>query len=255
MSNFTIKPDKGKLYTLTLNNKTYTIHQETIIKYNLLNTTDFDSKRLPALLREDTFFQGYDIALKKLSQKAYTPKALKTMLKNQGIPAAVHHRILKTLESYNYYIEETLISMRKDAIVNHLQKGPVILKQTLLNEGFNAALVDDTVAQYKDDDQKAIANAIMKKKLHSFKRIPYNKAYEKLTQFCIQRGFHQSLCLKEAETLLLDYTIDEDKLITDMKQKITKRYTLSDPKDKDKAMRYLLRQGLSYSQIKKVMEE
>ncbi len=255
MSNYSVKPDKGKLYTLTINDKTYTIHQETIIKYNLLNGTEFDSKKLPALLRDDTFFQGYDIALKKLSLKAYTPKALKTMLKNQGIPTTVHQKILTTLTSYNYYNEETLIEMRKEEIVNHLQKGPVILKQKLLSEGFNEALVDDVVARYSWEEQKEIANTIMQKKMRSFKDTPYNKAKEKLIQFCIQRGFHQSLCLKEAESLLSTYNIDEDHLINTMKQTIEKRYTLSNPKDKDKAMRYLLRQGFTYSQIKKVMEE
>lgn len=255
MSNYTVKPDKGKLYTLTINNKTYTIHQETIIKYNLLNTTDFNIKQLPSLLRDDTFFQGYDIALKKLSLKAYTPKALRTMLKNQGIPTSVHQKIITTLESYNYYNEQTLIEMRKEDIVNHLQKGPRYLKQKLGEEGFNDELIDDALARYTEDEQKTIARAIMQKKLHTFKGVPYNKAKEKLTQFCIQRGFHHTVCMKEVESLLASYDIDEDTLINDMQETINKRYNLTDKKDKDKAMRYLLRQGLTYTQIKKVMEE
>lgn len=255
MSNYSVKPDKGKLYTLTINNKTYTIHQETIIHYNLFNKTDFDTKHLPALLRDDTFFQGYDIALKKLSHKAYTPKALKTMLTSQGIPQSVHQNIITTLESHNYYNERTLIDMRKDAIINHLQKGPIILKQQLLNEGFKAVLVDDVIAQYTEDEQQKIARTIMEKKLGGFKAIPFNKAKEKLTLFCIQRGFHQGFCLKQADAVLSSYTVDEDALLSDIRHTINKRYTIANPKDKEKAMRYLRRQGFTYTQIKKVLEE
>ncbi len=255
MSNYKVEPQKGKLYTLTINNKTYTIHQETVIKYNLLNHSNIDTKTLPALLQDDTFFQGYDIALKKLSIKAYTPKSLRTMLNNQGIPKTIHQKIINTLKTHNYYNEETLIDMRTDDIINHLQKGPIFLKQKLLSEGFDDALVDDVVSRYTEEKQHAIATAIMQKKVHTFKTIPYHKAKEKLTQFCIQRGFHHTFCLKEVEAILSSYSVDEEALTNKMKQAIENRYDLTESKDKEKAMRYLLRQGFTYTQIKKVIEE
>ncbi|HOO68511.1 MAG TPA: hypothetical protein PLC53_04000, partial [Bacilli bacterium] len=74
----------GSKYEVYIDNKTYKLYEDVILKYNLLYKTDIDKKLFDKIIEDNYNAEIYDVALKYISVRMHSIKEVTEYLKNKN---------------------------------------------------------------------------------------------------------------------------------------------------------------------------
>ncbi|MFP4286389.1 MAG: hypothetical protein ACLFRI_01710 [Candidatus Izemoplasmataceae bacterium] len=249
-----LKPKGKQFYTLTLEDETLVIHQETVIDFELFTKKELDKKMITQIKKSDEIAQAKSYALKKLSYKFYTPKRLKDALSMVNYTQEVIHKAIEDLKALGYINEEKTFKLVIDDFIEFELKGKHALIDKLYKEGFNDAYIRKVDALFSSELETSKGKAYVDQIQNQLPGQSHLKKKLSLKQKLYQRGFTASViesCIEYYEKMYLDF--DEDEALMTLIEN-NKRYNLDDFKDKNRFMQKLLRDGFKYDAIKKYLK-
>jgi len=254
-----LKAEKHKLYTMIYETpkekKTQTLHVDTVLKYNLLNAKTLDEKTFKTLLEDDIYTQTFMHAIGLLAKKPYARQGLLKAIKRKENNHLLQ-KVLDELESLNYINEEKTVDYLVNEMMTFDLVGPQHIEKKLLQEGYKEPLIKQALSQYNETIEEEKCQAFMEKQVKQSKAEPLDKMLYKLKTKAYQKGFSLSIIDDTLETMkaTLQENTDEEALLKQTIERLKKRYDLNDPKEKNKMMQKLMRDGFHYSMIKNMME-
>lgn len=219
------------------------MHKETVIKYHHLKDQAIDEVMIKKIKEDNQYFQILDKALKKLSLKPYTKKALKDKLEG---PHHVIDQVVFECEKLGYINDLKLIEIYIDDFKNSTLSLKNF-KEKMMKKGFSKMLLEETLS-HVEIDQIDRAKLEAKKALKSYKALPYLKIKEKLTHHLIRKGYDYQDTERVIKNVLDDYEIDETTLL---KKELIKEKT---NQDIQKLTKKYLQKGYRYETIKDVLK-
>lgn len=199
-------------YELVLeDSSTFNIHEDLILKYNLLITKDIDEKIKKQLLEENKLYMAYNQALKYLNTKMRSINEMKEYLQKlyeDDIITPVINKLIteKYLDDkkYSFYFINDRIKLSND--------GPIKIIKELQKKGIDYNFITENIQMYTTDIQEEKIKKLIIKQI----KTNHNKSSiilkRKILESLINLGYDKSTVIEQ-----INHTYDFDD--TQIKQK------------------------------------
>ena len=125
---------KNGIYRLDLGGKLLDLHEDLILRYDLLIKKEISEDELPSLIHENLECAAYEMALKEINKKLRTSKEIETFLSKKEVSQDTIQDVLSRLKSQGY-LNETVYadSYIQDRILLS-SDGPLKIERELLSK-------------------------------------------------------------------------------------------------------------------------
>ena len=171
------------------------IHEEIILKYNLLIKKETPQKELDKMVEENKKYMSYNLALKYLSHKMRTIKETKDYLYKNGFNKDVVDEVVDLLLKEKY-LDDSLYSK---AFINDkillTNDGPNKIKNKLIELGVDKNIVESNIDIYTKEEQQKKIKKIIDKQVSINKNKSANALKNKISNYLYNLGYDKYLIL------------------------------------------------------------
>lgn len=215
---------KNGIYRVSLENTDFKIHEDLILKYNLLLTKEITEEELKKIEKENVKYEVYEIALKELKKRLRSKKELKEILIKKDIPSSYIDDCIGLLIKQGYLNDEIYAESYVHDKMVLTSDGPIKIKKELLKNGITEQAVEKALMCYTKEVEEEKIKKIITKSIKSNKKSKI--AFQiKMKQLLITNlGYHSSI----VDILLSDIDIDDNdsyqKEYDKLYKKLSKKY-------------------------------
>lgn len=138
----------------------------------------------------DNFQKFYDRALRFLSYRPRSEKEITNFLKKKKVEPPIISKIIKKLKEQNFINDEEFTKWWIEQRTHFRPRGIRVIKLELRQKGISQEIIDEILS---NEDIKILseesARKLIEKKIISYKGLPKQELYQKLSQFLLRRGF------------------------------------------------------------------
>lgn len=220
------KRQRNGQYKVILDDREILLHEDLILKYNLLLTKNITSKELNELEEENKKYLIYDDAIKYLKTKLRSKKEMYTYLKKKEFEDSFIQEVIKMLEKQGYINDEIYTQAFINDRINLSNDGPYKIKKSLIENNISKEMIEKYMIVFDDVLQKERIEKLIRKKISA----NHNKSKQILKQKIMidlgNLGYQTSL-IRESLSLLENVS-DEDikkKEYEKLYAKLSKKYS------------------------------
>lgn len=211
---------KNGMYQVLIDSNKYKIHEDLILKYNLLLSKEIDEDKLDNILTENISYQAYNIALKEISRKQKSKFEIINYLKKKEIDMDTINEVVDRLENQGYLNEEFYVDSYIHDKMLLTSCGPLKIKKDLLAIGISSDVIDDKLIIYTSDIERDKIKNIVNKSIKSNKKSS-NYFKIKMKNYLIEQGYHIDLI----QSILEHISINDSDNYKKEYDKIYKKYS------------------------------
>lgn len=228
---------KDGMYKLKLDNDVEVkLHEDLILKYDLLINKNISEDLLLDLEKENIKYESYNLALKYLKNRQRCNKEIYTYLKSKGISNLNIDFVIDILTKQGYLNEEVYITSYINDRIYLSSDGPLKIKKYLTDMNLDNDVINEKLLIFTEELEKERISKLIKKLEKSNKKGEYNFKL-KVKTYLTNLGYHTEYI----NYLLNNYNIDD----TDLKQKeYDKLYKKYSKKYNGYELEYKIKQGL-----------
>ena len=231
---------KGKngMYTVTLEDTTkLTIHEDLILKYNILISKNITDELKNKILEENKKYEIYEIALSYINKKLRSSKELKKYLIKKEYPAELIDQVIELLYNQGYLNDKVYsTSLVHDRIILSMD-GPNKIKKELSDNGIDNNTIEEVIEEYTKDIELERIEKIVNKQIKLNKNKGSNLLKKKINMYLINLGYNYD----SINTILNSVKISDNDLY---KKEYDKLYNTLSKKYSGKELEYKLKQKL-----------
>ena len=155
---------KNGQYKLSFDNGTNAlVHEDLILKYNLLINNELDEKLLEKLLKENQSYIAYGLAIDYLKTKMRSEKEIREHLLKKEIANDLINNAIDILKKQSYINDEIYCKCYINDRINLSNDGPYKIKETLNKLGIKEEIINRNILIFdKSLEQDRIKKIICK---------------------------------------------------------------------------------------------
>ena len=238
------KLSKGK-YKLFFDNTELILHEDIILKYDLLIKNDIDIDLLDKIIEDNKYYECYNQALDYIEIKMRNKKEIIKYLEKKEYTEKYIDFTIEKLEQLNILNDNRYIEAYINDKIHLSNDGPNKIKKDLMSFGFNEQNINDYLYKINDETWKEKVNKIINKKKSIMKSKSYYMFIQKLKNDLYNMGYTEDLI----EDNLRNIEYNSNAITKDF-EKLNKKYK----SDKTKIINSMLRKGYNYEEIKQLFD-
>lgn len=229
---------KNSMYILTLDNSDkIKIHEDLILKYELLLTKTVDNNLLEQLLMENQIYEIYEIALKYLKIRLRSRKELKNYLIKKSYNNEQVEEVMEILSKQGYLDDKTyVVSFIHDKILMS-NYGPNKIKSELENVGISNDIINENMSSFTEELEKERIEKLVAKQIKQNHNKGSMILKKKIQSYLLNLGYSVDL---------INQNLNGKKLVDDnlYKKEYEKIYNKLSKKYSGKELEYKLKQKM-----------
>jgi len=230
------KQKNGNYQLLFDNDDKLLIHEDLILKYDLLLKREVAEETLKTIIEENKNYEAYNLALKFLGIKMRSCVEVEKYLIKKEFSDLIIVEVIAKLINQGYLNDERYAVAYINDRINLSNDGPHKIKEYLVANNVCTDKLDDLLQIFTIDMQHQKVKRLLDKYIKSNKK-GLNLFKQKMFYNLLQLGYDKSVIEDELKNITLDesgiYQKEYDKLY----QKLSKKYT-------GKELEYKIKQGL-----------
>lgn len=207
------------------NGLSITIHEDIILKYNMIVNKYIDSEQLELIQKDNTNYMIYDLVLKYIKVKLRCEKEIREYLKKKNVEDDLVNDIIDKLKNDGYLNSDVYIKAYIYDNFNINNIGPLKIKRELISLGFNEEQIDEEISKLDRNDILIKLNRMIDKKINQTKNYSGYILRKKIIEYFKDKGFE----LSDIEDILNNKNLcDHDQLKKEydkMYNKYSKKYS------------------------------
>ena len=237
---------KNGMYIITLeDNSKIKVHEDLILKYDLLITKNIDSSEMEKLYEENKVYEIYEVATSYINTKLRSTKELITYLKRKEYSIDSIDGVVELLTK-NGFLNDTIYakSLVHDRIALSMD-GPNKIKKELEDNNISSSLIEEVILEYNEEMEKERIERLVDKQIKLNNNKGSNLLKRKIQIYLLNLGYNVDLINK---------CLNSKKLVDDnlYKKEYEKEYNKLSKKYSGKELEYKLKQrmyqkGFSYN--------
>lgn len=230
------KKQKNGMYKIIFSNCQLEIHEDLILKYDLLLKKEITDELLLTLEKENLKYQAYYIAIRELQKRLRSEKELRDFLFKKEISNPDIDEVLSLLKEQGYLNDDVYLeSYIHDRILLSMD-GPLKIKRDLIDKGFSNEKIELKLSTFDSLLEEERVFKIIQKNLKQ-NRKSVSEFRLKMKQNLAQLGYHDTIILTSLEAI----SFDEGDLY---QKEYNKLYRRLSSKYSGKELEYKIRQKL-----------
>lgn len=244
-------------YNVYLNDKyAFAVSEEVLIRYRLAKGLEIDDGLEKEIVASDDVSKLYSRSLDYLSHQLRAESEVREKLsgisENQNAIDEVIQRLIdeKLIDDQNYadsYVRTMILTS---------DKGPSVIRRNLKSKKISDQIIEDSVAQFSDDQMKENASKLAEKQFKHYHNQPFKMRMQKVRQSLMVKGFSTDLINSVFEDLdFVEETDEEMDGLNREAEKIWRRNSRYEEKERIlKTKRTLFSKGYDINNIKEWLQ-
>lgn len=184
---------KNGQYELNLiDNSTIIIHEDLILKYNLLIIKNIDETLKNKLLKENELYIAYDKSLKYLNIKMRSIDEMKNYLKKQMYDEKIINNVIDKLVVEKYLDDEKYTIYFINDKINLSNDGPLKIKKELEQRGINSQFINKYIINFNQITQEEKIEKIINKQIKANRNKSSVILKRKILDYLTNLGYEKS---------------------------------------------------------------
>ncbi len=205
------QPRRKNQYTLTLDDgRSYSVHNEVIVKYGLKSGMEIDEEQLESRIWEANVKTASDLALNYLGYRTRTKKQLCDYLKRKGFDQSVIEEAARKMEDYRFLDDEDFARQWVQSKKTGKPTGRRKIAYELKLKGISQEIVESTLDSLTIEDEQKQAARLAEKAVIKYEDLPYRERMAKISQTLMRRGFDWEIVSWVLRHLPQDDQTEED---------------------------------------------
>lgn len=217
---------KNGQYKLNLDdNSNILLHEDLILKYELLIYREIDNKKIEQLLEENKSYIAYDLALNYLKVKMRSKKEIKDHLSKKEINEELINNAIEKLEDQGYLSDLSYVRAFINDRINLSNDGPYKIKEQLIKLGINEDIILKELKIFDKDLEQSRIEKLINKQI----KLNHNKGEyllkKKILEYLVTLGYSKDIVISLVDKVSME---DEDirkKEYDKLYQKLSKKYS------------------------------
>lgn len=175
-------------YLISFGPYSMSVHEDTMIKYRMINGNSFWKQELEEIILADEKQQAYAEGLKYLGRKPRTRKEIGDRLRQKGMEQAPIEEALNRLEQEQLVNDELYAKQWAEQRITSQRKGKAWVRQELQQKGVDKSIISDALAEVSTEQEFESALQIGRKKWNQTKGEVMDRK-RKTGSYLMRRGF------------------------------------------------------------------
>lgn len=231
---------KGRngMYTIILEDKNkLTIHEDLILKYNLLITKNISDSEKEILIEENKTYEIYEVALAYINKKLRSSIELRKYLIKKEYPNELIADVIKILYEQGYLNDKIYANSYVHDRVVLSADGPLKIRKELVNNKIDSAIIEEAMAYFTEELEEERIEKLANKQIKSNSNKGANFLKNKIQMYLVNLGYNYETINRYLSKLQISdsdiYKKEYDKLY----KQLSKKYS-------GKELEYKLKQKL-----------
>lgn len=217
---------KSGQYKLILDDNTnILLHEDLILKYELLIYREIDNEKIEQLLEENKSYIAYDLALNYLKVKMRSKKEIKDYLLKKEISEELINNAIEKLETQGYIGDLTYTKAFINDRINLSNDGPYKIKEQLIKLGINEDVILKELEVFNKDLEQSRIEKLIAKQIKTNHNKGLYLLKKKILDYLVNLGYSKEIVI----SLIDKVSIDEDEIkrkeYDKLYQKLSKKYS------------------------------
>lgn len=171
----------------------FSVDEVVLISHNLKKGLEIDKAELEKIIYEDHIRKGYQQAINFLSYRMRSTKEVADYLEKKEIEEEVSLIIQRRLQEQGYLNDNQFAKAFVQSRVNLALKGPIKIKQELIEKGVSEKDIEDSLTLFNEEDQIVKAIKLIEKNDRAKARISKKEQYRKTYINLLSKGFSKEV--------------------------------------------------------------
>jgi len=229
---------KNGMYVINLEDcSKLTIHEDLILKYNLLITKNITDSLKEKIIAENKTYEIYEVAVSYINKKLRSSKELKKYLLKKEYPIELIDNVINLLYEQGYLNNKVYANSLVHDKIALTMDGPNKIKKELSDNGIENDLIEEVISSYNEDIELERIEKIVNKQIKLNNNKGANLLKKKIQMYLLNLGYEYELINKVLNSKRL---VDEEIY----KKEYDKLYKQLSKKYSGKELEYKLKQKL-----------
>jgi len=215
---------KNGIYRLDLGGKSLDLHEDLILRYDLLIKKEISEDELPSLIHENLECAAYEMALKEINKKLRTSKEIETFLSKKEVSQDTIQDVLSRLKSQGYLNETVYADSYIHDRILLSSDGPLKIERELLGKGIDKVLVTSCLSSFSEEMQRERILKIVTKFLQQ-NRSSCFKFFQKMKYHLNSLGYSMNIIDEVLENIDVDDSDVYEKEYQKLYHQLSKKYS------------------------------
>ena len=183
--------DTGNKYKVIIDDDTYKLYDDTIIKYGLLSKKDITKKELEDILSYNDELLSYYESIKYITRKLRSEKEIREYLKKKDIDNNIINKTVKKLYDNNFLNEEIYLKSYINDRINLSNDGPLKIKRDLIKLGMKEENIDEYISNIDNSIWLDKIDTIISKKIKGNTKYSSYILRNKIILYIVNLGYYK----------------------------------------------------------------
>ena len=184
------KQRNGMYQILLEDNRKIKVHEDLILKYDLLLKRKIDEDLEDKIFEENKTYEIYEVALSYINKKLRSKKELKKYLERKEYSNELIDNVINLLYTQGYLNDEIYAkSLVHDRIALSMD-GPNKIKKELSDNGINNSLIEEVTLEYTEDLEKERVEKLVDKQIKLNNNKGANLLKKKIQMYLLNLGYN-----------------------------------------------------------------
>ena len=220
-----IKQKNGNYKLKLENSNELIVHEDLILKYELLLTKNLDYNKIQKIIEEQKIYDVYNAALKYIKVKTRSVKEIESyLLKKDYNQIQINHAI-SLLKKQGYLNNEIYVKSFIHDRIHLSNDGPLKIISELEKNNIDEKLIIENMKEYTEELEKIRINKLVNKQV-SLNRNRSNQLLKKKIELnLINLGYHKTLINVVLSTIQIEEKDIYQKEYKKLEKKLSRKYS------------------------------
>lgn len=217
---------KNGQYKLSLDNNTsILLHEDLILKQELLIYKEINDENIENLLEENKTYIAYDLALNYLKNKMRSKSEIKEYLLKKEIKEELINNAIEKLEEQGYINDSIYAKSFINDKINLSSDGPYKIKENLIKLGISEDIVLKSLEVFDRDLEITRIEKLMNKQIKTNHNKSEYLLKQKIITYLVNLGYTKELVISLISKLNVDDGDIKKKEYDKIYNKLSKKYS------------------------------
>jgi regulatory protein len=217
---------KNGQYKLNLDNGTNVLlHEDLILKYNLLIVKEVTKEKLDELIEENNSYITYGLCLNYLKTKIRSKKEVKEYLLKKEIKEELIDNAINILSNQGYLNDEVYCKAFINDRINLSNDGPYKIRENLIKLGIGEDVINKNIIIFNSELELERIRKLINKQIKTNRNKSEYALKRKMVDNLTTLGYTKSVVIKEIETIKISDNDIKEKEYQKIYDKLSKKYS------------------------------